>query len=101
MSVHFPKSVEDAMTMLDSRIPLTASERKMIVQGLYDLGRHAGYESAQRQLHEYMQRAANRLGTTLEVTEGVKEYREPTDVIRERLASLRTTDNFTAPYPER
>lgn len=96
-SIHEPGSVEDALTMLDSRIPLTYAERKFVVQGLYDLafregarqGRLAGTEAAQA-----------------EILHG--EYTDPTASIREHLTEkartrdqFTTTENFTAAYPER
>jgi hypothetical protein len=45
-------SVEDALTMLDSRIPLTAGERRMIVNGLYNLAFKAGVDSERNRLRQ-------------------------------------------------
>jgi hypothetical protein len=103
MSIHPSESIEDAMTMLDSRLPLTYGERKLIVQSLWDLafregarqGRLAGIEHVHNTLRE--------------------EYEDPTTAIRANLtkkARIRdglppvpTTDNFaadfTSAYPER
>lgn len=68
MPLHLPVSIEDAMTMLDSRIPLTYSERKMIVEGLWDLAFSEGAKQG---------REAG--------TEATQEYTDPTTQIRERL----------------
>lgn len=56
--VHEPTSPQDAMEMLDSRLPLLHSEKKLITYGLYDLGfregaaqgRLAGIEAEKKRL---------------------------------------------------
>lgn len=43
-SVHPAESLDDALKMFDSHIPLTHRERKLILQSLYDLAFKAGKE---------------------------------------------------------
>lgn len=75
--IHKSESVEDAVNMLDTRIPLLQWEITLIIQSLYDnafregakQGRQAGIESA-----------------NVLATDGtVQEYEEPTTTIRKRL----------------
>ena len=67
--IHPAVSVEDAMTMLDTRVPLTHAERRMICQSLYDTGVQEGrtVESARVTREEH------------------GEYTDTTAAIRERL----------------
>jgi hypothetical protein len=115
-SVHPAESIDDAVTMLDSRIPLTYRERMMIVQSLWDLafregarqGRLAGYEAATAD-------ALDRLDAEAVAADVRREYPDTTTVIRKNLtakARVRDglppvpttnpmTEQFLAPYPER
>lgn len=123
--IHHAKNVEDAIIMLDSRSPLTHQERKFITQSLYDLafregarqGRQAGVEHVYGQIrakiaefnpHSDMDRyTITVLESFLPVQEPV-EYTDTTIAIRRQLeekqrtrSQYTTTENFTAPWPER
>jgi len=72
------------MTMLDSRIPLTYAERKMIIDGLYDLAFKAGMAAHQKQLHDELQEIADNYRA--ETYRNYRpEYEDPTTTIRRRL----------------
>lgn len=97
-------STEDAVDMLDTRIPLTAREIRQVCQSLYDAARRDGVEYATGVLRraaagveENGDRENQRLAGLLlhladaldkpaeEVTEARAEYLDPTQAIREQL----------------
>ena len=110
-TVHHAQSAEDAIVMLDSRMPLTHQERKLIVESLYDLafregarqGRQAGIESVHAEIrtliHEYRDQPTDDrmfafkrsdiagLLETLLPPSSPREYSDTTQVIREKLAA--------------
>ena len=96
--VHPSAGVTDAITQLDSRIPLLHSERELIVQSLWDLafntgakqGRMAGVEAVQNHIRSV---AADTpacrdlllaIAASFDAVHG--EYTEPGQSLRERLA---------------
>lgn len=99
--VHIPVSIDDAMTMLDARIPLTHAERKIIVDGLYDLAYQEGAKAEKNRLLTIAEQLrdsdtpVNRgVGTVLAAIANTdvhnkavnaQEYADPTAAIRERL----------------
>lgn len=97
MSLHLPVSVDDAMIMLDSRIPLTYAERKMIVEGLFELGCKTGIEAEKNRLRKIAEElrgespVTNTMATLLDSwvdadgTRWAREYTDPTTQIRENL----------------
>lgn len=107
-AVHHSESLADALTMLDSHVPLTYRERKLIVESLYDLafregarqGRQAGTESVYAEIRskaaEYSpsNEVDNYIITVLETLLPPSqrgEYADPTAVIRENLADRART----------
>lgn len=100
---HPSESVEDALTMLDSRIPLTARERRLIVESLYDLafregarqGRQAGIEHTETEMRHKVRQfcLAHDLDTSVWTdclfggAEQRAEYPDPTTAIREKLTA--------------
>jgi len=112
--VHHAKNVEDAIIMLDSRVPLTHQERKIITQSLYDLafregarqGRQAGMEAVYAEIRskasEYSPSSEidNYILTVLESflpPSQHGEYTDTTTAIRERLAEkARTRSQYVA-----
>jgi hypothetical protein len=82
-NVHPSESTEDAIAMLDSRIPLTAKERRLIVESLWHVafregakqGRLAGIEAAQA------------------------EYPDPGTVLREHLTEKARIRDGLTPHP--
>jgi hypothetical protein len=107
--VHPSTSIDDAVTQLDSRVPLLHSERLLIAQSLYDLafregarqGRLAGIEAVQNRLREYAWQLRKYPGRNTDSTDETldrlaaefnrtrKEYEDPTVAIRRRLESRR------------
>ena len=111
-SVHPAESLNDALSMLDSHIPLTFRERKMILTGLYDTafrdgakqGRQAGTEAVHADIRSAVSQLQNDPAVqapmsrvdVVELLEALLppvpvqavEYRDPTDVIREKLAAI-------------
>ncbi len=83
MSIHVPIGVNDALTMLDSRIPLTASERKMIVEGLYNLAFEAGVRAEKYRAHDELVQIAQNYSD---------EYEDPTTTIRRGLEEKKRND---------
>jgi hypothetical protein len=94
MSVHIPIGINDALTMLDSRVPLTTGERKMIVDGLYNLAFREGIESEKNRLMQMAADArssghrdfASHIEQAVDPIAGIAEYEDPTTRIRRRLA---------------
>lgn len=82
MSIHLPVSKADAMTMLDARIPLTYAERKMIVDGLYDLAYQKGIEAERERFKQAMRGAIERVEAIPMMT---GEYEDPTRAHRRQL----------------
>ena len=83
MSIHLPVGINDALTMLDSRVPLTAGERKMIVEGLYDLAYKAGERAERLRIKEAVEKIfRDDMHMTPMVT---GEYQDPTTTIRRKL----------------
>lgn len=87
MNIHPPVSIDDAMTMLDSRVPLTFAERCTVVKGLYRLafaeGREAGIKSERARMAivgEEIQR-----GVDQAVEQIAGEYEDTTARIRRQL----------------
>lgn len=97
-SVHAAESLDDAMKMFDSHVPLTFREKKLILESLYDLGfrdgarqgRQAGVEAARTDLKA----KARELGCSekmvsdllpLEEAEAVTVHQDPTVKIRRHL----------------
>lgn len=97
-------SVEDAVDMLDTRIPLLYREIQQVCQSLYDTGRREGVEyttgilrRAAARVEESGDPENQRLAGLLlhiadvldksaeEVTDARAEYLDPTHAIRERL----------------
>jgi hypothetical protein len=99
--VHPSTSVEDAMTQLDTRIPLLYREQLQIVESLYDLGfdtgakqgREAGIEHVQNRLREIARATTNNASCNLllDIADSFDsphaEYRDPTTMIREKLTA--------------
>jgi len=98
------------MTQLDTRIPLLYSERKMIVQTLYDLGfnngasqgRQAGVEAVQNHLRSVA--SDSRDAYTIDLLLAIAalfdtvhgEYQDPTQAIRDRLTARVRARNGTS-----
>lgn len=103
-NIHPATSIKDAISQLDSHIPLVHAERELIVQSLWDLafregakqGRLAGVEAVQNHLRSVAKDvvladpAARDLllaiAATFDTEPEPKEYRDPTTTIREQLA---------------
>lgn len=104
-SVHESESLADAMAMMDSHVPLTHRERKLIMTSLYDLafrqgadqGRQAGVEAVQNVIKATMDAIDPETDAGLYAiavlrellpaeTPVVGEYADTTQVIREKLA---------------
>ena len=102
-NIHPATSTEDAISQLDSHIPLVHSERKLIVESLYDLafregarqGRLAGIEAAQNHLRTvaaatpYPQVKDLLLEIAASYDSPHAEYKDPTTAIREKLADAK------------
>lgn len=104
-AVHEATSLEDALNMLDSHVPLTFRERKMIITSLYDLafrdgakqGRQAGTEAVQNIIRGMISALdPSRAGENYAITvlqvllpvqeqEVAVEYTDTTTVIRRHL----------------
>lgn len=83
MTVHVPTSIDDAMVMLDSRVPLTYAERKMIVEGLWNLAFEKGVEAERKRLRDLMVKALDDVKNKTIL--GAPEYEDPTTSIRRKL----------------
>jgi hypothetical protein len=108
-NIHPATSQEDALTQLDSHIPLLHSERKLIVESLYDLafrdgakqGRQAGVEHVQNRLREIAGATPHAPVRDLltEIADSFDsphaEYRDPGQVLREKLTAKSRARNGT------
>ena len=108
-NVHPAASVEDALAMLDCRVPLTSNERKLIVQGLWDAafrsgarqGRLAGIEAEKKRLgdlaanyrigaDEVIRLRRSEVAGLLESIADIEAFEETVDILRdpEALAAI-------------
>lgn len=101
--MHESESLDDAMEMFDSHIPLTYRERKLILQSLYDLafregarqGRLAGVAAVQNEVRQALSGIDPRRAYPTSFFTGVlrgflprepgEEYADPTTAIRRNL----------------
>ena len=102
--VHPATSVDDALAMLDCRVPLINTERQMIVQGLWDTafrsgarqGRLAGIEAEKKRLgdiaaqwrsgdrgHEPVTITRDEVAGLLESIADIEAFEETVDILRD------------------
>lgn len=84
--IHPALSVEDALTMLDTRIPLLQAEKRMVLQSLWDTafreGARQGRQAAVEETHHDSR--AERL------IRDIPEYPEPRDTLRDKLLKVQS-----------
>ena len=91
--VHPVTSIDDALTQLDTRVPLLHSELVLIVQSLYDLAFREGARQGRQAGVEAMQNAGREQEDPGLLVDPGLSYRDPTTIIRERLAATERARN--------